>query len=50
MAFAHRKQARADGDPLTEKRHAQDVPTVEEAAAVVLEQSSAQAGACAARC
>ena len=26
------------GDPLTEKRHAQDVPTVEEAAAVVLEQ------------
>ena len=38
VAFAHRKQARADGDPLTEKRHAQDVPTVEEAAAVVLEQ------------
>ena len=38
MAFAHRKQARADGDPLTEQRHVQHVPTVEEAAAVVLEQ------------
>ena len=38
VAFAHRKQARAGGDPLTEKRHAQHVPTVEEAAAVVLEQ------------
>ena len=37
-AFAHRKQARAGGDPLTEKRHAQHVPTVEEAAAAVLEQ------------
>ena len=31
-------QARAGGDPLTEQRHAQHVPTVEEAAAVVLEQ------------
>ena len=38
MAFAHRKQARAGGDPLTEKRHAQHVPTVGEAAAAVLEQ------------
>ena len=38
MAFAHRKQARAGGDPLTEQRHVQHVPTVEEAAAVVLEQ------------
>ena len=38
VAFAHRKQARAGGDPLTEQRHAQHVPTVEEAAAVVLEQ------------
>ena len=35
MAFAHRQQARAGGDPLTEQRHAQHVPTVEEAAAVV---------------
>ena len=38
VAFVHRKQARAGGDPLTEQRHAQHVPTVEEAAAVVLEQ------------
>ena len=38
VAFAHRKQARAGGDPLTEKRHAQHVPTVEEAAVAVLEQ------------
>ena len=38
VAFAHRKQARAGGDPLTEKRHAQHVPTIEEAAAAVLEQ------------
>ena len=38
VAFAHRKQARAGGDPLTEQRHAQHVPTIEEAAAVVLEQ------------
>ena len=38
VAFAHRKQARAGGDPLTEQRHVQHVPTVEEAAAVVLEQ------------
>ena len=38
VAFAHRKQARAGGDPLTKQRHAQHVPTVEEAAAVVLEQ------------
>ena len=37
VAFAHRKQAQAGGDPLTEQRHAQHVPTVEEAAAVVLE-------------
>ena len=36
VAFAHRKQARAVGDPLTEKRHAQHVPTVEEAAAPAL--------------
>ena len=38
VAFAHRKQARAGGDPLTEQRHAPHVPTVEEAAALVLEQ------------
>ena len=38
VAFAHRKQARAGGDPLTEQRAVQHVPTVEEAAAVVLEQ------------
>ena len=38
VAFAHRKQARAGRDPLTEQRLAQHVPTVEEAAAVVLEQ------------
>ena len=38
VAFAHRKQARAGGDPLAEQRHAKQVPTVEEAAAVVLEQ------------
>ena len=38
VAFAHRKQARAGGDPLTEQRHAPHVPTVEEAAAAVLEQ------------
>ena len=38
VAFAHRKQARAGGDPLTEQRHVQHVPTVEEAAAAVLEQ------------
>ena len=38
VAFAHRKQARAGGDPLTEQRHAQHVPTVEEAAVAVLEQ------------
>ena len=31
-------RARAGGDPLTEQRHAPHVPTVEEAAAVVLEQ------------
>ena len=37
-AFAHRKRARAGGDPLTEKRHAQGLPTFEEAAAVVLAQ------------
>ena len=38
VAFAHRQQARAGGDPLAEQRHAPHVPTVEEAAAVVLEQ------------
>ena len=38
VAFAHRKQARAGGDPLTEQRHVQHVPTVEEAATSVLEQ------------
>ena len=38
VAFAHRKQARAGGDPLTVQRHAPHVPTVEEAAAAVLEQ------------
>ncbi len=38
VAFAHRKQARAGGDPLAEQRHAKQVPTVEEAAAAVLEQ------------
>ena len=38
VAFAHRKQARAGGDPLTEQRQAPHVPTVEEAAAAVLEQ------------
>ena len=37
VALAHRQQARAGGDPLTEQRHAPHVPTVEEAAAVVLE-------------
>ena len=30
VAFAHRKQARTGGDPLTEKRHVQHMPTVEE--------------------
>ena len=38
VAFSHRKQARAGGDPLTVQRHAPHVPTVEEAAAAVLEQ------------
>ena len=38
VAFANRQRARAGGDPLAEKRHGQGVPTVEEAAAVVLEQ------------
>ena len=38
MAFANRQRARAGGDPLAEKRHGQGVPTVEEAAAVVLAQ------------
>ena len=38
MAFANRQRARAGGDPLAEKRHGQGVPTVEEAAAAVLEQ------------
>ena len=38
VAFAHRKQARAGGDPLAEQRQAPHVPTVEEAAAAVLEQ------------
>ena len=40
-AFANRQRARAGGDPLAEKRHGQGVPTVEEAAAVVLEQQRA---------
>ena len=38
VEFANRQRARAGGDPLAEKRHGQGVPTVEEAAAVVLEQ------------
>ena len=38
MAFANRQRARAGGDPLAEKRHGQGMPTVEEAAAAVLEQ------------
>ena len=38
VAFANRQRARAGGDPLAEKRRGQGVPTVEEAAAVVLEQ------------
>ena len=38
VAFANRQRARAGGDPLAEKRHGQGVPTVEEAAAAVLEQ------------
>ena len=37
-AFANRQRARSGGDPLAEKRHGQGVPTVEEAAAAVLEQ------------
>ena len=38
LAFANRQRAWAGGDPLAEKRHGQGVPTVEEAAAAVLEQ------------
>ena len=38
VAFAYRQLARTGGDPLAEKRHGQGVPTVEEAAAEVLEQ------------
>ena len=38
VAFANRQRARAGGDPLAEKRHGRGVPTVEEAAAAVLEQ------------
>ena len=38
VAFANRQRARAGGDPLAEQRQVQHVPTVEEAAAVVLEQ------------
>ena len=38
VAFANLQRARTGGDPLAEKRHDQGVPTVEEAAAVVLEQ------------
>ena len=38
VAFANRQRARAGGDPLAEKRHGQGMPTVEEAAAAVLEQ------------
>ena len=37
-AFVNRQRARAGGDPLAEKRHGQGVPTVEEAAAAVLDQ------------
>ena len=37
-AFANRQRARAGGDPRAEKRHGQGAPTVEEAAAAVLEQ------------
>ena len=40
-AFANRQRARAGGDPRAEKRHGQGAPTVEEAAAVVLEQQRA---------
>ena len=38
QAFANRRTARADGDPLAEKRRAKGVPTFAEAAAVVVEQ------------
>ena len=38
VAFVNRRRARTGGDPLAEKRHGQGVPTVEEAAAEVLEQ------------
>ena len=38
VAFANRQRARAGGDPLAEKRHGQGAPTVEEAAAELLEQ------------
>ena len=37
-AFANRQRARAGGDPRAEERHGQGAPTVEEAAAEVLEQ------------
>ena len=37
MAFDNHKLARAGGDPLADKRKAQDLPTFEEAAACVLE-------------
>ena len=37
-AFANRQRARAGGDPRAEQRHGQGAPTVEEAAAEVLEQ------------
>ena len=38
VALAHRTLARAGGDPLAEKRRASGMPTVEDAAARVLEQ------------
>ena len=40
-AFANRQRARAGGDPRAEKLHGQGAPTIEEAAAVVLEQQRA---------
>ena len=40
-AFANRQRARAGGDPRAKKRHGHVAPTVEEAAAVVLEQQRA---------
>ena len=41
QALAHRKLARSGGDPLSDKRRAQAVPTFAEAAAAVVEQKQA---------